>query len=100
MEYHVGMSENKGESVEVKMGEDGWTEFTFNCSLSGTYWKEKTLTTAFGGVGRIVDKMENKAVTGATGFEQDIDPEGNGYKKQKETDMIVLKDGKVRMKMK
>jgi len=100
MEYHVGMSENKGESVEVKMGEDGWTEFTFNCALNGTYWKEKTLTTAFGGVGRIVDKMENKAVTGATGFEQDIDPEGNGYKKQKETDTIVLKDGKVRMKMK
>ena len=100
MEYHVGMSENNGESVEVIMGNDGWTEFTFNCSLTGSYWKEKTMTTAFGGMGRIVDKLENKAVTGATGFEQDIDPEGNGYKKQKETDTIVLKDGKVRMKLK
>ncbi len=44
--------------------------------------------------------MENKAVTGATGFEQDIDPEGNGYKKQKETDVIELTEGKVRIKMK
>lgn len=100
MEYHVGMSENNGETVEVVMNEDGFTEFTFNCSLAGTWWKEKTMTTAFGGVGRIVDKMENKAVTGATGFEQDIDPEGNGYKKQKETDRIELKEGKVRMKLK
>ena len=100
MEYHVGMSENRGETIEVVMGADGFTEFTFNCSLNGTHWKEKTMTTAFGGVGRIVDKMENKAVTGATGYEQDIDPEGNGYKKQKETDMIVLTDGKVRIKFK
>ncbi len=100
MEYHVGMSENRGETIEVKMGDDGYTEFTFNSSLNGTHWKEKTMTTAFGGVGRIVDKMENKAVTGATGFEQDIDPEGNGYKKQKETDTIVLTEGKVRMKFK
>lgn len=100
MEYHVGMSENRGESVEVVMGADGYTEFTFNCTLSGSWWREKAMTTAFGGVGRIVDKMENKAVTGATGFEQDIDPEGNGYKKQKVTDSIVLTDGKVRMKLK
>lgn len=100
MEYHVGMSENNGESVEVTIGEDGFTEFTFSTKLAGTYWKEKAMTTAFGGVGRLVDKMENKAVTGATGFEQDIDPEGNGYKKQKETDTIVLTEGKVRMKLK
>lgn len=100
MEYHVGMSENRGESVDVKMGADGYTEFTFNCTMPGTYWKEKVMTTALGGVGRIVDKIESKAVTEATGFEQDIDPEGNGYKKQKITDTIVLKDGKVRMKLK
>ena len=100
MEYHVGMSDNRGESIEVKLGDDGFTEFTFNCTLNGTYWKEKTMTTAFGGVGRLVDKMENKAVTGATGFEQDIDPEGNGYKKQKVTDTIVLTNGKVMMKFK
>ena len=100
MEYHVGMSDNRGETIEVTMGDDGYTEFTFNCTLNGTYWKEKTMTTALGGVGRIVDKMENKAVTGATGFEQDIDPEGNGYKKQKLTDQIVLTEGKVRMRLK
>ncbi len=100
MEYHVGMSENRGESVDVKMGKDGYTEFTFNCTMPGTYWKEKVMTTALGGVGRLVDKIESKAVTEATGFEQDIDPEGNGYKKQAKTDTIVLKDGKVRMKLK
>jgi hypothetical protein len=100
MEYHVGMSENRGETIEVFLGDDGYTEFTFNCTLNGTWWKEKTLTTAFGGVDRLVDKMENKAVTGATGFEQDIDPEGNGYKKQKTMDQIVLKDGKVKMRLK
>lgn len=99
MEYHVGMSENKGETMTVTLADDGYTEFTFSCDLAGTWWKEKTMTTAFGGVGRLVDKMENKAVTGATGFEQDIDPEGNGYKKQKETDRIVLTEGKVRMRL-
>ena len=99
MEYHVGMSENKGETMEVTLAEDGYTEFTFSCDLEGTYWKERTMTTAFGGVDRLVDKMQNKAVTSATGFEQDIDPEGNGYKKQKVTDRIILTEGKVRMKL-
>ena len=105
MEYHVGMSENKGETIEVKMGADGYTEFTFNCSLKGTWWKEKVTTTAFGGVNRIMGKMEDKAVTGATGFEQDIDPEGKGYLKKKETirklefmigKKILLKKGNLR----
>jgi hypothetical protein len=99
MEYHVGMSENKGETMTVSLADDGYTEFAFSCDLMGTWWKEKTLTTAFGGVDRLVNKMEDKAVTGATGFEQDIDPEGNGYKKQKTTDRIVLTEGKVRMKL-
>jgi len=100
MEYHVGMSENRGETVEVTFANDGYTEFTFNSTLTGTWWKEKTTTTAFGGLSRLENKLENKAVTSATGFEQDIDPEGNGYKKQKDIDTIVLKDGKVRMKLK
>lgn len=100
MEYHVGMSGNKGETMEVRLADDGFTEFTFNSTLNGTWWKEKTLTTAFGGVDRLVSKMEDKAVTEATGFEQDIDPEGNGYKKQKTTDSIVLTEGKVRMRLK
>ncbi|HUR30930.1 MAG TPA: hypothetical protein VMZ69_05830, partial [Saprospiraceae bacterium] len=67
MEYHVGMSNNRDEYIVVTKAKDGYTEFTFNCTLDGTYWKEKVMTTALGGVGRIVDKMENKAVTGATG---------------------------------
>jgi hypothetical protein len=100
MEYHVGMSENRGETMEVKMLPNGYTEFTFNCSLKGTHWKEKVTTTAFGGLSRLTGKMEDKAVTGATGFEQDIDPEGNGYLKKKETDRIVLSDGIARIKFK
>src|SRR4030095_1974743 len=46
MEYHVGMSENRGETVEVKFADDGYTEFIFNCTLTGTIWREKSMTTA------------------------------------------------------
>ncbi len=99
MEYHVGLSQNSTETMDVVMGDDGYLELTFNAALTGSWWKEKTSTTVFGGVGRLVDKMEDKAVTGATGYDQDMDPEGWGYKKQKETDTITLKDGKVRLKM-
>jgi hypothetical protein len=73
MEYHVGYSMNNDEKISA---------------------------TVFGGLGRIVNKMEDKAVTSATGFDQDIDPEGNGYKKQKNTDKIELKNGIVRIKIK
>ncbi len=100
MEYHVGYSENNGEELQVKLTNDGYIEFTLNNTLSGTWWKEKSTATVFGGLGRIVDKMEDKALTSATGFDQDIDPEGNGYKKQKTTDKIVLKDGVVKLKLK
>jgi len=100
MEYHVGYSGNNDESLDVKVGEDGYLEFSFNCTLQGTWWKERTSATVFGGLGRIVDKMEDKAVTSATGLDQDIDPEGNGYKKQKTTDKIELKNGVVKLKIK
>jgi hypothetical protein len=99
MEYHVGLSQNSTETMDVVMGDDGYLELTFNATLAGSWWKEKVTATAFGGLGRIVDKMEDKAVTSATGYDQDMDPEGWGYKKQKETDMITLKEGKVRLKM-
>ena len=99
MEYHVGYSENNNEVLEVKKTDDGFLEFNLNCTLHGTWWKEKTSATVFGGLGRITDKMKDKAVTNASGFEQDIDPEGNGYKKQKTTDKIVLKAGQVRLKL-
>ena len=62
-------------------------------------WKEKTSATAFGGLNRLTNKLEDKAVTGATGYEQNIDPEGAGYKKQATLDTIKLTDGKVRIKM-
>ncbi len=42
--------------------------------------------------------MEDKAKTSATGYDSDIDPEGNGYKKQDKTDKIVLGNGKLKMK--
>jgi hypothetical protein len=99
MEYHVGESVFNGESLEAVFGEDGYLELTFNITLEGSYWKEKGTATAFGGIGRIVNKMEDKAVTSATGYDQDIDPEGNGYKKQKVMDVIKLTEGKVRLRM-
>lgn len=99
MEYHVGYSDNNNEAIEVKRTDDGFLEFNLNCTLNGTWWKEKTSATVFGGLGRLTDKMKDKAITNASGFEQDIDPEGNGYKKQKTEDKIVLKDGKVRLKL-
>jgi len=100
MEYHMGLSRNSLETLDVVMGDDGYLELTFGTIvLDGTWWKEKTSATVFGGVGRVMDKMEDKAVTGATGYDQDMDPEGWGYKKQKQTDNITLKDGVIRLKM-
>jgi hypothetical protein len=99
MEYHVGESKFNGESINAVFGTDGYLDLSLNVTLDGSYWKEKTTATAFGGMGRIVNKMEDKAVTSASGYDQNIDPEGNGYKKQKEMDTIKLTDGKVRLKM-
>jgi hypothetical protein len=100
MEYHVGKSQNNDETVEVKIAADGSIEAIFNGTLAGSYWKEKATATVFGGLGRIVNKMEDKAKTSATGYDSDIDPEGNGYKKQDKTDNIVLINGKLKLKMK
>lgn len=92
MEYHVGDSQNNAdESLEVKVGADGFMEVRFStCTLEGTYWKEKAGATVFGGVGRLTDKLRDKVVTSATGFDQDIDPEGRGYRRQDNRDKIVL----------
>lgn len=98
MEYHVGESQNNDETLEVKAGADGFIEITFNATLTGSYWKEKASATVLGGLGRIKDKIESKVITSATGFDSDIDPEGNGYKKQDKKDTIVLKDGKMKLK--
>ena len=98
MEYHVGMSQNNDETLEVKVGTDGFIEVSFNATLAGSYWKEKVSATVFGGLGRIKDKFESKVITSATGFDSDIDPEGNGYKRQENKDTIVLKDGKMKLK--
>ena len=100
MEYHVGKSQNNDETMEVKIAADGSIEATFNGSLAGSYWKEKATATVFGGLGRLVNKMEDKATTSATGYDSDIDPEGNGYKKQDKTDKIILTNGKLKLKMK
>jgi len=98
MEYHMGESQNNDETLEVKAGTDGFVELTFHSNLTGTYWKEKASATVFGGLGRLKDKMESKVITSATGFDSNIDPEGNGYKKQDKTDTIVLTEGKMRLK--
>jgi hypothetical protein len=99
MEYHVGKSQNGDETITVKMGTDGFLEATFNCSLAGTYWKEKATATVFGGVGRLINKMEDKAITKTTGYDSAIDPEGNGYSKQGKTDTITLSNGSFKLKI-
>jgi hypothetical protein len=100
MEYHTGLSQNNDETIEVTKGSDGYLTATFsNTTLDGFYWKEKATATVFGGFGRLVNKMEDKATTKATGYDSDIDPEYNGYKKQDKKDKIVLKDGKFRLKI-
>jgi hypothetical protein len=100
MEYHTGLSQNNDETIEVTKGSDGYLTATFsNTILDGFYWKEKATATVFGGLGRIVNKMEDKAITKASGYDSDIDPEYNGYKKQDKKDKIVLKDGKFRLKI-
>ncbi|ADB41705.1 hypothetical protein [Spirosoma linguale] len=100
MEYHVGKSQNGDETIDVKMGADGFLEATFSTNLVGSYWKEKGTATVFGGMGRLINKMEDKAITKASGYDSDIDPEGNGYKKQDKQDQIVIKNGMVKLKMK
>jgi hypothetical protein len=100
MEYHVGKSQNSDETIEVKMGADGFLEATFSSNLVGSYWKEKGTATVFGGMGRLINKMEDKAITKASGYDSDIDPEGNGYKKQDKQDQIVITNGTVKLKMK
>lgn len=100
MEYHVGKSQNNHESVTVTMGADGFLEAQFTCSLAGSYWKEKAAATVFGGLGRLTSKMQDKAITKTTGYDSDIDPEGNGYKRQDQTDTIGLIGGKIRLKVK
>ncbi len=100
MEYHVGKSQVNDELVEVKIGKDGFWELTFSAKLEGSYWKERTTATVFGGLGRLKNKLEDKIVTKATGYDQDIDPEGNGYRRQDNKDTIELTNCKVRLKMK
>ena len=100
MEYHVGKSQDNGETIDVKMGPEGFLEATFSGKLVGSYWQERGSATVFGGVGRLMSKVEDKVVTKATGYNSDIDPEGNGYKRQSKTDDIVLAGGKVRLKVK
>ncbi|MFN8353556.1 MAG: hypothetical protein U0Y10_03870 [Spirosomataceae bacterium] len=91
MEFHVGngIQENTG-VVEVIKSSDGFMEAKFSAQLEGTYYKEKATATVFGGAGRLIGKMTDKAKTSATGYDYDIDPEGNGYKKQDTIDKIVV----------
>ncbi len=99
MEYKVGKSQNNDETIEVKANPDGTLEATFSGSLAGTLWKEKAAATVFGGMGRLIDKAQDKAITKGTGYDSDIDPEGNGYRKTGNTDNIVLTNGKFKLKL-
>lgn len=99
MEYHVGKSQNNNETITVKKGVDGFLEASFNSTLTGAYWKERASATVFGGMGRLMGKVQDKVVTKTTGYNSDIDPEGNGYKVQDKTDKIVLSAGQFRLKI-
>ncbi|AQG81949.1 hypothetical protein [Spirosoma montaniterrae] len=99
MEYKVGKSQNNDEIIEVKVNADGTLEATFGGSLAGSLWKEKAAATVFGGMGRLIDKAQDKAVTKTTGYDSDIDPEGNGYRKTSSTDDIVLTNGTFKLKL-
>lgn len=94
MEFHLGKSrrENGGE-IEITSSSEKTLEGKLSATLDGTYWKERTSSTVFGGVGRLINKMEDKAITSATGYDSDIDPEKWDYKRQSQKDEIILKEG-------
>ena len=94
MEFHLGKSrrENSGE-IEITASSEKSLEGKFSATLDGTYWKERTSSTVFGGVGRLINKLEDKAITSATGYDSDIDPEKWDYKRQDKKDEIVLQEG-------
>jgi hypothetical protein len=95
MAYHKGISAYNQEILTVSVVADS-TIFEFNnVKLTGSKWKEKASATVLGGLGRLEDKMMSKGKTKATGFDDDIDPEYNGYKKLPESDIIVLTNGRV-----
>ena len=101
MTYQVGDSQNNDETITVTNNGDGTLEITFdNIVLMGTNWKEKNVATAVGGLGRFQDKMESKVISQTTGFDWNIDPEGNGYRKLKEVEEIKLSEGKMVVKLK
>ncbi|MES2797985.1 MAG: hypothetical protein V4683_18605 [Bacteroidota bacterium] len=99
MEFHVGEALKDGNAIiEITNNKEGFLEGTFSMNLEGTYWKEKAGATVFGGMGRLIDKAKDKAKTSASGYDQDIDPEGNGYRKQDKKDQIVITNGKFKLK--
>jgi hypothetical protein len=99
MEYHVGKSRREdGGEIEVTKASNGFLEGKFSCTLDGTHFKEKTTATALGGLSRLKSKLEDKVITSATGYDSDIDPEGRGYKKLEEKDLITLTSGIFKLK--
>lgn len=99
MEFHVGSILKDGTVIiEITTDNKGTIEGTFSMTLEGSYWKEKVSATVFGGTGRLLDKIKDKGKTSATGYNHDIDPEGNGYRRQDKTDQIVITNGKFKLK--
>jgi hypothetical protein len=91
--YHVGESQPGGKFVLTVSNADRM-EGTFSGKLTGVFYKERTSSTVFGGMGRIMGKLEDKAVKAATGWEGDIsNGPGGSYRKQPETDEITVTDG-------
>ncbi len=100
MRYHKGNSGNNNEILMLSVkGDSTIIEFQ-SVSLTGTNWKEKVTATVLGGVGRLEQKMKDKAKTKVTGYEVDIDPEHNGYHKEDGTDVIMLTNGRISLSTK
>jgi hypothetical protein len=95
MQYHEGKSQNNNEILMVSVVNDSTILQFDKATLAGTHWKEKVTTTVFGGVGRLEQKVIDKGKTKATGYDDDIEPEHNGYKKETNTDAILLTSGRI-----
>ncbi|MGC4020833.1 MAG: hypothetical protein QM734_02250 [Cyclobacteriaceae bacterium] len=95
MNYHKGTSACNNEVMILTVKQDSTIIEFEKLTLNGTHWKEKVSTTLMGGVGRLEHKMMDKGKTKVSGYEMDIDPEHNGYKKESTTDLIVLTKGRV-----
>src|SRR5579859_6475679 len=95
MQFHKGKSQNNNEILTLSVVKDSTILEFDKATLVGSHWKEKVSSTVLGGVGRLKQKMIDKGKTKASGYEDNIDPEHNGYKQEANSDVIVLTSGRI-----